>query len=131
MQTMEGPMLDIHVAHVRGAEEVLGALRDPNVVVEKVARLVGLVPPLAERLRELATQRSHRPVKSGEQGVLMLGCTIVEQETRALVQQWLEAMEQGHARVIPFPTRGERPDRPDRPELPAHLQHWRRASRGA
>ena len=121
-------MLDIHVAHVRGAEEVLGALRDPNVVVEKVARLAGAVPPLAERLRDLAAHRSQRPVKSGEQAVLMLGCTIVEQETRALVQQWLEAMEQGHARVIPFPAR---PDRPDRPEVPAHLQHWRRASRGA
>lgn len=121
-------MLDIHVAHVRGAEEVLGALRDPNVVVEKVAGLVGSVPPLAERLREMAAHRAQRPVKSGEQAVLMLGCKIVEHETRALVQQWLEAMEQGHARVIPFPTRAERPDRPERP---AHLQHWRRAGRGA
>ncbi len=124
--TMEGPMLDIHLVHVRGAEDVLVSLRDPNVVLEKVARQVGLVPPLAERLREVAVQRSHRPVRTGEQAVLMLGCTSVEQETRALVLQWLEAMEHGVARLIPFPTPA-----PTQTQRPAHLQHWLRAGRGA
>ena len=121
------------VDHGAAAEGGVGRGAAPGgavdaVHVEKVAGLVGSVPPLAERLREMAAHRAQRPVKSGEQAVLMLGCKIVEHETRALVQQWLEAMEQGHARVIPFPTRAERPDRPERP---AHLQHWRRAGRGA
>jgi hypothetical protein len=121
-------MLDIHLAHVRGAEEVLLALRDPNVVLEKVARLVGLVPPLAERLRLCAADRAQRPVRSGEQAVLMLGCTCVEHETRALVTGWLEAMENGGARIVPFPARTPSPAQPARPTSP---YAWRRTSRGA
>ncbi|MCK6572686.1 hypothetical protein L6V77_16535 [Myxococcota bacterium] len=121
-------MLDIHLAHVRGAEEVLLALRDPNVVLEKVARLVGQVPPLAERLRLLAAERAQRPVRSGEQAVLMLGCTSVEQQTRGLVDEWLAAMEQGGARIVPFPTRTTSPALPARP---TPTGGWRRAGRGA
>jgi hypothetical protein len=121
-------MLDIHLVHVRGAEEVLLALRDPNIVLEKVARLVGQVPPLAERLRVAATDRAQRPVKSGEQAVLMLGCTCVEQETRALVTEWLEAMERGGARIVPFPARTPSPTLPARP---TPVGGWRRAGRGA
>lgn len=120
-------MLDIHLAHVRGAEEVLVLLSDRNVVLEKVARQVSLVPPLAERLREVATTRSRRWVRNGEQAVLMLGCTSVEQETRGLVQQWLDAMEHGTARLIPFPTPLPSAAQTQRP---VHLQHWRRAGGG-
>lgn len=115
-------MLDIHVNHVRGAEAVLLALQDQGVVLEKVARLVGAVPPLAERLRQRADVRAHHPVRTGEQAVHMLGCAAVETETRALLADWLEAMERGQARVVTAPTR---------PELPPHLQGWRRLSRGA
>lgn len=112
-------MLDIHMAHVRGAEEVLVLLRDHNVVLERVALKVGQVPPLAERLRALATSRSRRWVRSGEQAVLMLGCTSVEQETRALVQQWLDAMAHGSARLAST-----------QPQRPVPLQNGRRASGG-
>ena len=36
-------MVDIHLAHVQAAEKVLNTLRDPNVVLEKVASQVGLI----------------------------------------------------------------------------------------
>lgn len=97
--------MEIHLAHVQAAEHILNVLRDPNVVLERVAREVGAVPPLVERLVVVASERARRPVKSGEQAVLMLGSSAVERETRALVNVWIEAMEQGGARIVPFPVR--------------------------
>ncbi len=107
-------MVDIHLAHVQAAEKVLNTLRDPNVVLEKVASQVGLVPPLAERLQTIAQERARRPVKSGEQAVMMLGCACVEEETRALVASWLTAMEDGGARIVPFPIQARLPISPFR-----------------
>jgi len=121
-------MLDLHLVHIRGTEEVLLALRDPNVVLEHVARLVGQVPALAERLQRIASERAQRPVRSGEQAVLMLGCTSVEQQTRVLVEEWLAAIEQGGARIIPFPTRATSPALPVRT---TPIGGWSRAGRSA
>lgn len=94
--------MQILVDDIEAIERVLTAVEDPNSDLEQVAELVEFVEPLSDRILALGQTIGRRRPHTVRDAVVMVGCSVVEREARALVNQWLHALEQDGARIIRF-----------------------------
>lgn len=102
-------MQKLRVSDIETAERLLDALRDKDLELPQLARLIGPLGPVSDRLRSVASARARRNVPSTQDAVMLLGAAQVEAETFALVAEWLETVERnGASRVLPLDERSAR-----------------------
>lgn len=99
-------MVEIRLEDIARVERLLITIKSGRTSADEVARQVLAVPALAQRLtRELRDRQDHSAV-SVRQAITLLGMDRVRAHIKALLDHWLQAVEQpGKAQITGDPRR--------------------------